>query len=184
MQLRGKRRRFQLEHVDRERSQPVHIRRMRTEPLWVWQRPQDGDRTLQFVGAPLVTWRTEPEVFPRLRPPASQRHHLRGAADLAHDGVAELLLGLTARRRVEREVSPSVDRDLARSRLLQALNELSAVRQALDTALHCLELIRRQEVLEDAGVIIITLKACLEIPKGFDNLAGEGLACKVPQHGA
>ena len=34
------------------------------------QRPQDGDRTLQFVGAPLVTWRTEPEVFPRLRPPA------------------------------------------------------------------------------------------------------------------
>lgn len=61
---------------------------------------------------------------------------------------------------------------------------MSALEQALDTALHCLELIRRQEVLEDAGVIIITLKACLEIPKGFDNLAGEGLACKVPQHGA
>jgi len=34
------------------------------------QRPRDGDRALQFVGAPLVTWRTEPEVFPRLRPPA------------------------------------------------------------------------------------------------------------------
>lgn len=33
------------------------------------QRPHEGDRTLQFVGAPLVTWRTEPEVFPRLRPP-------------------------------------------------------------------------------------------------------------------
>lgn len=33
------------------------------------QRPHEGDRSLQFVSPPLVTWRTEPEVFPRLRPP-------------------------------------------------------------------------------------------------------------------
>lgn len=32
-------------------------------------RPHEGDRSLQFDSPPLVTWRTEPEVFPRLRPP-------------------------------------------------------------------------------------------------------------------
>jgi hypothetical protein len=33
------------------------------------QHPRDEDRALQFLDAPLVTWRTEPEVFPKLRPP-------------------------------------------------------------------------------------------------------------------
>lgn len=46
----------------------------------------------------------------------------------------EKLLGLI-RRRVTQEVSPSVDRDLAESRLYQAQNELSLVRQALSNAL-------------------------------------------------
>jgi hypothetical protein len=45
-----------------------------------------ADRGLRFVAPPLVTWRTEPEVYPQLRPPA-------GAAALSVSSVALAVLG-------------------------------------------------------------------------------------------
>ena len=49
-----------------------------------------AERGLQFVSAPLVTWRTEPEVYPRLVPPA-------GAAALSASTVALAVLGAILR---------------------------------------------------------------------------------------
>jgi len=49
-----------------------------------------GDQGLQLLGAPLVTWRTEPEVLPRLVPP------LRGVA-LSAGTVGMALLGALLR---------------------------------------------------------------------------------------
>jgi hypothetical protein len=45
-----------------------------------------SDRGLRFTAPPLVTWRTEPEVYPRMRPPV-------GAAALSIGSVALAVLG-------------------------------------------------------------------------------------------
>lgn len=50
------------------------------------EQPRQEDRALQFLDAPLVTWRTEPEVFPRLRPPA-------GGVALSAGSVGMAVLG-------------------------------------------------------------------------------------------
>lgn len=54
------------------------------------EQPRQGDHALQFLDAPLVTWRTEPEVFPRLRPPA-------GGIALSAGSVGMAVLGALLR---------------------------------------------------------------------------------------
>jgi adhesin transport system outer membrane protein len=61
-----------------------------------------------------------------------QKARLAAAVDSVNEH--ERLLRLIERR-VERGVSPPADRDLAQSRLMQAANELSSTKQALDNAL-------------------------------------------------
>lgn len=56
-----------------------------------------------------------------------QNHAVEGVK--AHEKLLKLISN-----RVEREVTPPVDRDFAQSRLLQALNDLSSVTQALSSA--------------------------------------------------
>ncbi|MEY2632557.1 MAG: hypothetical protein RIR00_1211 [Pseudomonadota bacterium] len=67
--------------------------------------------------------------------------------DHARNGVKEheKLLNLISRR-VDQEVSPLVDRDFARSRLLQASNDLSSINQALNNALTSLSQYASQPV--------------------------------------
>jgi len=77
----------------------------------------------------------------------------------AHVGVEEheKLVALIGRR-VEQEVSPSVDQDFARSRLLQAINDRTAGSQALNSALNQLSQLVGARVtrvdgeLQDGGV--------------------------------
>ena len=45
-----------------------------------------GDQGLQLLGTPLVTWRTEPEVYPRLLPPLGGMALTAGSAVLAAVG--------------------------------------------------------------------------------------------------
>lgn len=54
------------------------------------QRPHEADASLQFASPPLVTWRTEPEVFPRLRPPV-------GSVALSAGSVCMAVLGAVLR---------------------------------------------------------------------------------------
>lgn len=49
-----------------------------------------AERGLHFTAPPLVTWRTEPEVYPRMRPPV-------GAAALSASSVALAVLGAVLR---------------------------------------------------------------------------------------
>lgn len=64
----------------------------------------------------------------------AQRQQVRQGAAVSGVKEHEKLLKLISRR-VEREVSPPVDRDFAQSRLFQAVNDLSAVTQARANAL-------------------------------------------------
>ena len=79
-----------------------------------------------------------------------QRQQLRRVS--AEEGVKahEDLLDLM-RRRVEHEVSPKVDEDFARSRLLLARNDLASVRQGLNAALSQLSLLAGTRIGRAAG---------------------------------
>ena len=63
------------------------VRRDASRTLHPMRRAQSqADRGLHFTAPPLVTWRTEPEAYPRLRPPV-------GAAALSVSSVALAVLG-------------------------------------------------------------------------------------------
>jgi adhesin transport system outer membrane protein len=83
----------------------------------------------------------------------------------------ERLLGMITRR-VEQEASPRVDQDLARSRLFQTNNDLSAVRQALANSL--------TQLSQLAGVRIVKVEAidpeALAAPASLESALQQVLA--------
>lgn len=78
------------EHRLRVGERVAVIGRVRREqqlaPHPMRQQPRGEELALRFLDAPLVTWRTEPEVFPRLRPPV-------GGVALSAGSVGMAVLG-------------------------------------------------------------------------------------------
>lgn len=83
----------------------------------------------------------------------------------------ERLLGLIARR-VERDASPRVDQELAQSRLYQANNDLSSVRQALAHALTQLSQLSGMQVRRVGALDIDRLPE----QQGMESLAEQAIA--------
>jgi adhesin transport system outer membrane protein len=81
----------------------------------------------------------------------AMRQQAREEVILEGVGQHERLLAMISRR-VEQEASPRVDQDLARSRLFQVSNDLSAVRQALANALTQLSQLAGKRVDKVAGM--------------------------------
>lgn len=109
------------------------------QPLWTWGRIDAGiDAAAYRAGA--AAW----AVFEARRDIALKvvavwveaarqqaRREVAGLSVANHERLVELIT-----RRVEFEVSPRIDQEFAQSRLLQARNELAAVDQGLNSALH------------------------------------------------
>lgn len=83
----------------------------------------------------------------------AQRQQLRQASAVSGVNEHEKLLKMISRR-VEREVSPPVDRSFAQARLFQAANELSDVAQARANALTQLSQLAGQPVGDVSGEMI------------------------------
>jgi len=108
------------------------------QPLWAGGRITAGIDAAQsrFQSAETAISETKQEVVLRVISAYVEALRQRGREETIARGVEqhERLLGLITRR-VEHEASPRVDQDLAQSRLYQANNDLSTVRQALANAL-------------------------------------------------
>lgn len=119
------------------------------QPVWTGGRISAGiagaEHRVEAAGASVLETRQEIA----LRVIAAWTDACRHEARLNHARTAvqehERLLALIGRR-VDNEVSPPVDRDFARSRLLQAQNDLSSVTQARNAALSQLSQLVGEEV--------------------------------------
>ena len=141
------------------------------QPLWTWGRITAGiDAAGHREGA--AGWavrETRRDIAQRVINAwtEAQRHQLRRTHALEGVRAHEDLLALMSRR-VAQEVSPKVDEDFARSRLLLALNDKAAVEQGLNAALSQLSQLVGMQVsraggsLEDADAPA-NLDAALEL---------------------
>ncbi len=119
------------------------------QPVWTGGRISAGiagaEHRVDAAGASVLEVRQEIA----LRVIAAWTDACRHEARLNHARTAvqehERLLALISRR-VDNEVSPPVDRDFARSRLLQSMNDLSSVTQARNAALAQLSQLVGEEV--------------------------------------
>lgn len=107
------------------------------QPLWAGGRITAGINAAQFKQEAAEIAIEEARQDITLKVIAAYTEALRQQKRLEYGEKSvkdhEKLLELISRR-VEQEVSPSVDRDLARSRLYQAANDLSAITQSLTAA--------------------------------------------------
>lgn len=89
------------------------------------------------------------------RQQARQQHVLTAVRE--HEKLLEMIT-----RRVDQEVSPAVDRNFAQSRLLQAMNDSSAVAQGLGNALTQLSQLAGKPVLRAGGDLGVQPQASRE----------------------
>jgi outer membrane protein, adhesin transport system len=82
------------------------------------------------------------------------------------------LLDESIKRRVASEVSPEVDHQLSRSRLSQAINDLSAINQALARSLNSLSQLTGQEVSATAPIDL----AAVPLPESREAALREAVA--------
>jgi adhesin transport system outer membrane protein len=108
------------------------------QPLWTGGRISSGidAANSRYQASETAIQETKQDIITRVIAAFIEAVRQQARQETLAEGVRqhERLLGLIARR-VEADVSPRVDRDLAQSRLYQASNDLSSVKQALGNAL-------------------------------------------------
>lgn len=107
------------------------------QPIWAGGRITAGINAAQFRqdAAVIAIEETKQDITLKVIAAYSEALRQQKRQEYAEKSVKahERLLELISRR-VEQEVSPSVDKDLAQSRLYQAINDLSATTQSLTAA--------------------------------------------------
>ena len=114
------------------------------QPLWTWGKIGAGIEAAGFraQGASYAVSEARRDVALRVVNAWTEVQRQQARKTSADDGVKahENLLGLM-QRRVSQEISPKVDEDFARSRLLLARNDRTSIQQALNAALSQLSLL-------------------------------------------
>jgi adhesin transport system outer membrane protein len=108
------------------------------QPLWAGGRIDAGidAANSRHQAADIAIEETKQEIMLRVISAYVEAQRQQAREETLVQGVLEheRLLGMISRR-VEHDASPRVDQDLAQSRLYQAMNDLSSVKQALANAL-------------------------------------------------